>query len=76
MDNNGYINCTLLIGKAHVTPQKYVSMPRMELTAATLSVKTSKLLTKELTGYKLFQTMLKKLLVLIAKWNWCTLGMI
>ena len=76
MDNNGYINCTLFMGKAHVAPQKYVSMPRMELTAATLSIKISKLLTKELTGYKLFQTMLKKPFAQIAKWNWCTLGMI
>ena len=51
VDNDGHIHCTLLMGKARVAPLKYVSVPRMELTAATLSVKISKSLTKELTDY-------------------------
>ena len=58
VDNNGYINYTLLMGKVSPAPLKYGLMPRMELTAATLSVKISKLLTKELTDY--FQTDVKK----------------
>ena len=51
MENNGHIHCTLLMGKSCVAPLKYVLTPRMELTAATLSVKVSKLLTKKLTDY-------------------------
>ena len=49
MDNDGHIHCTLLMGKSRVAQLKYLSMPRMELTAATLSVKISEFLTKELT---------------------------
>ena len=44
----GRINCCLLTGKVHVTPIKYTTIPRMELVAATLSVKVSRLLPKEL----------------------------
>ena len=54
VDNDGHIYCTLLMGKAGIAPLKYVSMPRMEFTAVTLSVKISKLLTKVLIDY--FQT--------------------
>ena len=50
VDNDGHVHCTLLMGKDRVAQLKYVSMPRMELTAATLSVKISKFLTKELTN--------------------------
>ena len=39
VDNDGHIHCTLLMGM--FAPLKYVSMPRMELTVATLSVKMS-----------------------------------
>ena len=39
------------MGKAGIAPLKYVSMPRMEFTAVTLSVKISKLLTKVLIDY-------------------------
>ena len=41
-------HCCLMFGKSRVAPVKYVSMPRLELTAATLSVKVSKMLREEL----------------------------
>ena len=44
VNNQGAIHCVLLIGKAKVTPLKYVSIPRLELVAATLSVKIALLL--------------------------------
>ena len=44
----GQVHCTLLIGKSRVAPLKFVSIPRLELTAATLSVKISKMLKNEL----------------------------
>ena len=47
----GTIHCSLLIGKSRVSPIKYVSIPRLELTAATLSIKMSKLIKNEF-GYK------------------------
>ena len=48
IDEFGTIHCSLLIGKSRVSPIKYVSIPRLELTAATLSIKMSKLIKKEL----------------------------
>ena len=36
------------MGKSKVTPQKYISIPRLELVAATLSMKISVMLRKEL----------------------------
>ena len=48
VDNNGRIHCSLMIGKTSVAPSKVKTIPRMELVAATLSVKMSILLTKEL----------------------------
>ena len=41
-------SCCLVIGKSRVAPLKYIAMPRMELVAATLSVKISDLLKREL----------------------------
>ena len=37
------IHCVVVMGKSRVAPGKRVSIPRLELTAATLSVKMSKL---------------------------------
>ena len=36
LDTSGNIHCTLIIGKFGEAPIKYVSIPRLELTAATL----------------------------------------
>ena len=42
------VHCSLLLGKSRVVPKKFVSMPRLELNAAVLSVKMACLLKKEL----------------------------
>ena len=47
-DENGDIHCCLIFGKSRVALVKYVSIPRLELTAATLSVKISMMLKEEL----------------------------
>ena len=41
-------HCCLLLGIARVVPKMFVSIPKLELTAATLSVKVASLLKKEL----------------------------
>ena len=38
VDENVQIHCSFVAGKARVTPQKTVSIPRLELAAATVSV--------------------------------------
>ena len=49
MENeNGDIHCCLIVGKSRVAPVKYVSIPRLEFNAATLSVKISMMLKEEL----------------------------
>ena len=48
VDNTGRIHCSLVIGKACVVPLKCMTMPRVELVAAILSVEISALLKKEL----------------------------
>ena len=51
VDEKGSIHCGLVMGKSKVGPTKFVSTPRLELTAAALSVKVSVLLRRELTIY-------------------------
>ena len=48
MENDCGIHCSFLTSKARVTPIKQVSIPRLELTAATVAVKVNAMLHKEL----------------------------
>ena len=45
---SGEVHCSLVMGKARVTPTKITTIPRLELTAAVVAVRTSDLLKKEL----------------------------
>ena len=45
---SGKIHCSLLMGKSRVTPKKYVTIPRLELVPAVLSVKIAALIRREL----------------------------
>ena len=47
-DDTGQVHCSFVMGKARVTPLKPVSIPRLELTAALLSVRISVSLREEL----------------------------
>ena len=49
VDEKGYINCSLLMAKSRVPPTKFVSISRLELTGAALSIKVSTMLRRELT---------------------------
>ena len=48
VDMQGRIFCSFLIGKSRLAPLKVTTIPRLELTAATVSVRLNKILTKEL----------------------------
>ena len=48
VDEQGQVHCSLVLGKARVTPLRQVFIPRLELTAAVISVKMSSLLRHEL----------------------------
>ena len=39
VDENDQIHCSLVIGKSRMVPLKYISIPWLELTAVTLSIK-------------------------------------
>ena len=47
-NDQGLIHCSFVLGKARVTPLKPVTVPRLELTAAVVSVKSSGQLKREL----------------------------
>ena len=49
MENErGDIHCAFLVGKARVTPVKTMTIPRLELSAATLSVRVVEMINREL----------------------------
>lgn len=48
INRTGNIHCSLVMGKARVTPLKHVTIPRLELNAALVSAKISNFLKKEL----------------------------
>ena len=47
-DESGRIHCSLLMGKARLAPAKAVTIPHLQLTAATISVCVAELLKKEM----------------------------
>jgi len=47
-NGTGEVECNLILSKARVAPIKQVSIPRMELSAATLAVKVDSMLKREL----------------------------
>ena len=48
VDENDNVHCSLVIGKSRVTPMKTISIPRLELSAAVISVKLHTLILEEL----------------------------
>lgn len=44
----GEVHCQLLMAKSRVAPLKEVTIPRMELTAATVAIKVDAMLRREL----------------------------
>ena len=49
VDEKGYVKCSLVMAKSRVPPTKFVSIPKLELIAAALSIKVSTMIRKELT---------------------------
>ena len=47
-NENGDIHCAFLMGKARVAPVKTMTIPRLELTAATVSVRVGEMVAREL----------------------------
>ena len=48
INENGKINCAFLFAKSRLAPMKRITIPRLELTAATLAVKIDGMLRREL----------------------------
>ena len=49
VDDSGRIHSSLMFGKAHLAPVKALSIPRLELTAATVAVRIGILMIRELS---------------------------
>ena len=49
-DESNRIHCTFLMGKARLAPIKSVTIPRLELTAATISIRVGEMLKREVDG--------------------------
>ena len=49
-DDSNRIHCTFLMGKARLAPIKAVTIPRLELTAATVFIRVGELLKREVDG--------------------------
>ena len=48
IDENGRVHCSLVMDKALVAPLKIVTIPRLELTTATVSVRVATMVKEEL----------------------------
>ena len=48
VNQGGRIHCAFIMAKSRLTPLKYISIPRLELSAATVAVRLDKLIKKEL----------------------------
>ena len=48
VDDNNHVHCSFVMGKARVAPRKTVSIPRLELAAAAVSVRVADVLKNEL----------------------------
>ena len=57
-NSQGLVHCSFVMGKARLAPAKSVTIPRLELTAATVAIRVGELLSKELNGpiVKIFHT--------------------
>lgn len=49
-DDSDRVHCTFLMDKARLAPIKSVTMPRLELSAATVSIRVGELLRREIDG--------------------------
>lgn len=47
-NEDGNVHCVLVMGKSRVSPLKVITIPRLELTAAVISVEASNVLKREL----------------------------
>ena len=56
VNDQGEVHCTLVIGKSRVAPLKTMTIPRLELTAALVSVRISKFLQDELDYENIAET--------------------